>query len=56
MHRLGRILKAHRIEADQRDSAQQRHARSVELQERQLAENHPQVNDKKDDDNGCCHV
>ena len=45
-----RLLRGHRLDGDEGDRAQQRHARAVELEERQPAEDHPQVDEEEDDD------
>jgi hypothetical protein len=55
MDRFRRRLRAHGLNTDQGDRAQQRDAGAVELQERQPAQDHAQIDYAKDDKNDRCH-
>ena len=50
-----RLLGGHRLDADERDRAEQRDPGAVELQERQAAEDHAEIDEEEDDDDGCGH-
>ena len=52
---LGRFFQAQCVHADQSDRTEQRDACAVQLQEWQSAEDHPKVDNKKNDNNGRCH-
>ena len=49
------FLQGHDVEADQRDSPEQRDTGAIELQERQATENHAKVDDEENDDDGRGH-
>ena len=55
MHRLRRAFDADGVDADQSDRSEQRHAGAVELQERQPAQDHAEIDDAEDDNDRCRH-
>lgn len=52
MHRLCGLRGRERAEGHQRDGAEERNAGAIELQERQPARDHSDVNDREDRDDG----
>jgi hypothetical protein len=55
MNRQCSLLGREGANADDRDSAERRNPRAVELQEGQTAENHAEVNEQKYDDDSSGH-
>jgi hypothetical protein len=55
MYRLRGFLKAHRVQAHQGDCTQQRNAGAVDLQKRQFAQDHAQVDNEEDRYDRCRH-
>lgn len=55
MQRLHRLW-THRADADQRHRAQQGNSSSVQLQKRQAAQQHAEINDAENEDDDCGHA